>query len=301
MTRVVIESSALRLEIVPALGAGIAGLWWNQGDGPPLALMRPAPADATWFNSLACYLLAPWSNRVPRGQFTFEGVEHALTPDWPDGSAIHGLVKDHPWRLIERTPVTALLTFDSRDHAGLDWPWPFRTDVRYELFDDALSVRLTLHNAAATPMPAGLGFHPFFPRALGPVPDEVRIRYAARGRYPAEGMIPTAPARPDEVTEHLARGESLRPLELDDVFLGNPDGAEILYPIAGVRLSYTCSPELTHAVIYSQQPEFFCFEPVTMVNDGFNLLARGWADTGVRVLPPGATLTADWRLRVGTL
>ena len=36
--------------------------------------------------------------------------------------------------------------------------------------------------------------------------------------------------------------------------------------------------------------DFFCVEPVSHVNDGFNMLERGVEGTGVRVLAPGQTL-----------
>jgi aldose 1-epimerase len=60
---------------------------------------------------------------------------------------------------------------------------------------------------------------------------------------------------------------------------------------------------LTHGVIYAPGAgsEFFCFEPVTSVNDGFNLLARGQAGTGVATLSPGQELRADWTIRVGRI
>jgi aldose 1-epimerase len=301
MSRVVLEGDRLRLEINPALGAGIAdfSIRRNGGDWP---LMRRAEPTCPGFNALACYLLAPWSNRIAGARFRWRGREHPLRPDWPDGSAIHGLVKDRPWRITERSPCTATLSVSS-DEFPPAFPWRFRADVRYAIWGDTLSVRLSVGHAATAgePMPAGLGFHPFFPRALWDPADEVSIRYAASGRYPASGMIPTGRARPDDVTSGLATGAPLPGPGLDDVFLGSPDGAQITWPASGLRLTYSCSASLTHAVLYTGLPDAFCFEPVTMVNDGFNLAERGWPDTGVVAVAPGDSLRADWSLRVDTL
>jgi aldose 1-epimerase len=44
--------------------------------------------------------------------------------------------------------------------------------------------------------------------------------------------------------------------------------------------------------------DFFCVEPVSHVNDGFNLLDRGVAQTGVRILEPGERLAGVVRLSV---
>jgi aldose 1-epimerase len=59
------------------------------------------------------------------------------------------------------------------------------------------------------------------------------------------------------------------------------------------------SPPLRHLVIYVPPgQDHFCIEPVSHVNDGFNLLERGTEGTDVRVLAPGETLGAAVRFRV---
>jgi len=37
------------------------------------------------------------------------------------------------------------------------------------------------------------------------------------------------------------------------------------------------------------------------VNDGFNLDARGWKDTGVRVIEPGKRWGVSWEISVGDI
>lgn len=282
--RVELETPDLRAVILPDLGAGLAALELRH-EGRWRPLLRRAPGDVSWFNHLASYLLAPWSNRIPQGRYTFRGREHQLSPDWPDGTAIHGLVKDRRWRLVQRCPISVTLELDDA----------YR--VRYELVD-GLRTTLTLRNTTSDTIPAGLGFHPFFPRTLWNPRDQLSIRYDAAGRYPAANMIPTAPAHPDAITDHLRAGKPIAPLALDDVFLGSAHGAAIRWPASGITLRYECSPALTHAVLYTQEPDFICFEPVTMMNDGFNLHDRGWPDTGVVELAPGQELTADWTMHI---
>lgn len=315
MPRLAIDHDTLRLEIDPSLGAGIAGLWIRRG-GPGRGfwpLLRPAPPDAAYFNALSSYFLAPWPNRIAGATLRWHGLTYALSPDWPDGSAIHGCVKDQPWQLVERTPVSATLEFTSS--TSTPFPWPFRCAATYRLTPDSLITDLSLHalrggGGPESPMPAGLGFHPFFMRTLWDPADRVTIRCALAGRYPAREMLPTGPARRDDITAHLAAGLPLGNLALDDVFLGSCDGATITWPASGVRVTLSCSPALGHTVLYTGQPDpktgamhpFFCFEPVTMVNNGFNLFDAGWPDTGVASLLPGESLSARWTLRLeGTL
>jgi galactose mutarotase-like enzyme len=51
-------------------------------------------------------------------------------------------------------------------------------------------------------------------------------------------------------------------------------------------------------VLYSPQtgPDAgcFCLEPVTMVNNGFNLREAGWPGTGVVDVDPGRTFEGAW-------
>ena len=45
--------------------------------------------------------------------------------------------------------------------------------------------------------------------------------------------------------------------------------------------------------------DYFCVEPVSHVNDGVNLAARGVEGTGVHVLAPGQSLRGAVRFTVG--
>lgn len=309
-----IESEALRLRVLPGLGAGVQELLVRAPDGAWRPMLRASPDPPDHFNALACYPLAPWSNRVRGGRFRFAGREHAMPPDWPDGTAIHGLVKDKPWRILDRSPVSVRLGFDSRDHAPSGYPAPFWCAARYELdgavFRAALAV--TIDDAAGTPAPVGLGFHPFFPRRLWDERDDVVVACRAfgrdaprglRGRYPCDGMLPVGQAVQDGVVKRLCAGSPLGAEFLDDVFAGSSDGATIEWPSSGVRALFECSPGLEHTVIYAGHDAsgmplpFFCVEPVSMVNDGFNLLERGWEGTGVRVLHPGESFEVEWTMR----
>lgn len=290
----------LHLAVRPHLGGGVASLAADIA-GQRVDLMRPAPAHTTHFNDLSCYLLAPWSNRVRGGAFPWAGAVVALRRDWPDGTAIHGAFKSLPWEVTDRSPISLRLRCDTSRHADVNWPWSTIAVVRYELDPFGLGLQLAVTNADTCPFPAGLGFHPFWRRRLSPGDEAAQVVVPVHGRYPCEGMLPSAPAEDDPATAALRRGVCVDALDLDDVFAGG--GGEIRWPSRGVSVRYECGQTLTHTVVYAPRPpsphaEFFCLEPVTMVNDGFNLLARGWRDTGVRTLAPGETLEAKWRLHV---
>ncbi len=302
MSRVVLEQGAMRVEIEPRIGAGIADLSWRVPGRGMTPLMRRAPEGTSWFNDLACYLLAPWSNRIAGGEFVWRGAHHRLEADWPDGTAIHGLVKGREWRLVQVSPVSAVLSCGV-GAGDRGFAWAFTAEVGYVVRENGLRVWLEVRNegGGADAMPVGLGFHPYWLRALDGGPDEVIVRASGLLRYPCEGMIPIAAAREDDTTKGLAAGTALDGMTLDDVFAGSSHGAEILWPRSGVRVRYRCSEELGHTVVFTGMSGSFCLEPVTMVNNGFVMESRGCSGTGVKALAKGKSMRVEWTIEVGVL
>jgi aldose 1-epimerase len=296
MPRIALEHGGMRVEIDPDLGAGIADLSWSAPGRPSIALMRRAPANLTWFNDLGCYLLAPWSNRVAGAEFEWRGSRHQLAADWPDGTPIHGLVKDRAWSVEQRSPTSAVLTCDVPAAA---FAWPFSARVGYMIVENSLRVALEVRNDGGPGvMPAGMGFHPFWNRSLDGGADEVVVRLPGLRRYPCEGMIPVGLPREDDTTLRLAVGTTLDGLTLDDVFAGSADGADIAWPRSGVHVRYRCSHNLGHTVMFTGEQGSFCLEPVSMVNNGFNLTSKSLGETGVRALAKGESMSVEWTIEV---
>jgi aldose 1-epimerase len=288
----------LRLTIEPRMGAGLSSLAL-EGRRGWADVLRPA-REPSQFTDLSMYLMAPWTNRIARARFEFGGRAYQLRADWPDGTAIHGDVKDRAWRMLDRTPVSARLALESSEVLDANWPWRYRAEVRYEIEGTSLNVDLGVQNLGNAPMPAGLGFHPFFMRRLWDG-DEVRVRITTGGHYSARHMIPTGAAMPDDITTRLASGAELGELALDDVFSGF-GGAEMVWPQSRVAAKLECSASLGHVVVFSPRAAkggmepWFCVEPVSMVTDGFNLAASGAAGTGVLVVAPGGWARARMTL-----
>lgn len=306
MPRLALESDHLRAEIDPHLGAALCDLSLRSPSGEWFPLFRHAAAGASHFNDTACYILAPWCNRIPRGEFTFDGVPRRVRTNWPDKTAIHGDACARPWKLLDRSPVSARLELDARTLPDRNWPWPYRIRARYETDDRTLRCRLELVNESNAPMPAGVGFHPYFMRRLWDTSDRVAVRAANAGRYPLNDLVPSAPAHPDAVSRALDAGTPLDALgPLDDVFAGADGRAEISWPSSGVRARFDCSPALGHVVIYSPPTPaggflpYFCLEPVTMVNNALNLSPQ--YTTGLVTLAPGQALSVNWNLHVEPL
>jgi aldose 1-epimerase len=295
-----IESDELRLEIDPSLGACVRGLR-VRGPGGWSPLLREMPRDSRWFNDAGSYVLAPWCNRIDGGRVRWEGRDVALAPDWPDGSVIHGLVKDKAFEVEQRSPVSVVLRLDWPAGRG-GWPWAFVCRVGYAVvagrFEASVEVRRTDDGPGT--MPAGIGFHPFFPRPLRDPVDRVTLKAGLRVSGACAAGIPPPPAG---LERDLAAGAALTAAPLDHAFEGSLDGAELRWPASGIGVRVRCSASLGKAVIYTGGADtgplpFFCVEPVSMAPRGIAMAEAGEPGTGVVGLKPGETLRGEWGLEL---
>jgi galactose mutarotase-like enzyme len=108
--------------------------------------------------------MVPFAGRVRDAVLHFEGVDLPLPPRYPP-HAIHGTGIDRRWDVVGESTIATDL--------GPDWPFPGRAVQRFELGPDHLTCRLELH--ADEPMPASIGWHPYFLRRLDGV-DGQRAR-----------------------------------------------------------------------------------------------------------------------------
>jgi aldose 1-epimerase len=279
------------LDLCPKWGGAIAE--FRSGER---ALLRPAGNAFLQHGDprlAACFPLVPFSNRIADGRFRFQGRIYQLDRNFPpEPHAIHGHGWQHPWVVADASASRAELTFR---HAVSGTPFDYRARQIFALHDDGLEVALEVTNAGDGPMPAGIGLHPYFRRTDG-VTLRARLDHVW---HPDERKIPkrrvALPA-----TWDFARRLRLAPLDLDHCFDGWDGRAELHWPETDFTLVIEATPPLRHLVIYVPPgQDFFCIEPVSHVNDGFNLLDRGVDGTGVRVLAPGETLDAAVRFRVG--
>ena len=282
-----------RVGIAPGLGGSITHYHWV--DGPRRHdWLRPATdADlaAGSADRLACFPLVPFSNRIRDGRFTFGG--HAVQlplNQWPQPHAEHGHGWQAPWSVIERADDRLALKYD---HPADAWPFPYRARQDFVLTADELRVTLSVENRGRATMPAGLGFHPYFP---GTARCRLSAQVDAMWATDAE-VMPTALTGADP---RLATSGGLPVAEtvLDNAFTGWQRQARIFWPERGARLVLDASPPLGFVVVYSPAGEdFFCVEPVSHCTDAFNLTAQGRADTGMLTLDPGAGVAATVRFR----
>jgi aldose 1-epimerase len=196
--------------------------------------------------------------------------------------AIHGQGWRNAWRVGERSPSRARLIFD---HGASDWPWDYRAEQTLDLSDRSLVHTLSVTNTSRTPMPAGLGLHPYFPRDR-----DTRLEADIDGVWLA-GDAP--PARPPLAWDW--RGG--RPVTefVDHQFSGWTGAARLSWPRRGLRVEMTCEPATPYLVVYAPVGEnYLCVEPISHRLDAVNRSARN-AGRGMAVLEPGKSTSMTVR------
>ena len=265
--------------------------WLERGSGV-WEWLRPASDVAVSRRDgyeAAAFPLVPFSNRIRDGRFRFDGRDVVLPLNrTPERHAIHGQGWQATWTPREVSTASALLEFH---HAPDAWPWAYRASQRFTLSPTGLTIELALHNDSDTPMPAGLGWHPYFLRT----PRTTLTAAVERiWRTDAE-MLPTDLV-PSPVTARLSAGVPIDSVSLDNGFTGWSRRAVIEWPERGVRLVMTAERPLDFLTVFIPPSlPFFCVEPVTHATDALNLTGPA-AEVGRRSLEPGATLRASLTL-----
>jgi aldose 1-epimerase len=289
MDLITLRAGGAGLVLAPAAGGAVLRYWIDRGPSS-LDLLRPS-AMADPFES-AAFALVPYSNRIRAGRFPFRGRDVRLPLNRPpDRHSIHGLGWQAAWRSLDVGEREATLEF--RHDAGA-WPWAFRATQHFVLEPSSLTVALTLISEGDSAMPAGLGWHPYFPRT-----PRTRITADVQAMWLTDDeVMPTTLAAPKPEAD-LSRGVLVDAIALDNCFVGWRRHAAIEWPEADTRLAIRAAAPIDFLVVYTPGGRpYFCAEPVSHVTDAFNLAAAGRSDTGARALEPGEALRAVVTLSV---
>ncbi|WP_298191234.1 aldose 1-epimerase [Novosphingobium sp.] len=282
-----IAAGDYRLVAAPARGGSILSFTWR---GEPV--MREA--EGPDILDVGCFVMVPFANRIKDGRFVWRGRPMIIPPNLEGRdrlNPIHGYGWQAEWAVVETAPER--LRFGHR-HAGEGWPWPYRADLAYALDTGGLTARLTLTNTGDEAMPAGLGFHPYFPRSA-------TTRYIGlhRGEWQTgRDPLPVALERRTTAIDWW-EGSPVGTREVDTVYSGREGPLEILWPERAMALTITPSPALALTAVYAPAGTgWFCAEPMNHLTDAVN--GRDPA-AAMPALEPGETAVVEMHLGVRPL
>lgn len=281
-----LSNSAFTVVVRPQVGGSIASFVDQSGTPIFRTALEPDYDDP---RSSACFPLVPFSNRILQGRFSFRGENVRLEPNVPgtDRTA-HGFGWRSPWSLVEQEDCRLIIAHERE--AG-DWPWAYRAEQDIALREDGIELTLRLKNAGDRTMPAGLGWHPFFPLRPG-----TKLKFGAgSAALPGENFMPVRD--PDGAKIATTAGASFEPLSGTRYFSGYGGSTTINMGETAVEI---ISSAIADEMIYYLGPDrtFFCVEPVTHRVGAFGEVDAHGDGELVDVLAPGESMALSMRIRV---
>ncbi|HEY4910792.1 MAG TPA: aldose 1-epimerase [Methylomirabilota bacterium] len=241
-------------------------------------------------------MLHPWANRLSGSSYRVAGTQVTLDPSSPllhldeRGLPMHGV----PWSRLEWKSAAADQT---RLVARLDWnrkellaifPFPHRVELAVTLDPAGLTMETALVAGPDGPVPVSFGFHPYLGlsglRRAGwrlALPSMRRLALDEQG-------IPTG-----EEESFGGFDAALGEVGFDDGFALPEEAVSLSLAGAGRRITVELVAGYRYAQVFAPaDQEYVALEPMTAPANALR------SSRGLRLLEPGGTFRATFRIRV---
>lgn len=258
--RVILTHGSATLETDPGLGGSLSGFRIGQ-----TKILRPTPMNTGEITDTASFPLIPIVNRIPGGEFVFEGRRVDLEGNFmglPD--FIHGHGWRSSWSLVDRTEARATIEFE---HLPGRWPWHYRGRQVVELRPDGYRHTLLVENLSAENMPAALGFHPYFPTT-----ENTKLTFEFEGHWINNEWGHAIRQQLGPSRKDFRSGADLIDTVMTDATHYGWDGRARLTEPGRPDIEITASPKCRNLhVFFPPNGDFVAIEPTSGRSNPFNV------------------------------
>lgn len=248
-TRIVLKSPALQAEILP-FGALLNRFEIALPEGGMHNLIAAFDNETDAQNRITqgffSAKLSPFVCRLNQGRYTFNGKNRQTGKHWLNGHAIHGLLYDAPFRVVQNNADNECAWVDLvYDYAGNNegFPFPYRLTVRYSLFSDGLQIATTVKNTGSSAFPLADGWHPYF--CLDGCADDWSLHISgSRKLVFNDDLLPTGE---ESHVNRFLEPHPLADIKLDNSFL--PDGTHPAARLLSRRLALAIDAEENYPLL----------------------------------------------------
>lgn len=163
--------------------------------------------------------LSPFACRIPKGKYTYDGEEFEFDTKFMDGSAIHGLLYNKPFKksssFADEQKASAAFRYHYKEEDD-GYPFDYSCEVRYTLLpQNTLQVETTILNLDDLPIPLTDGWHPYF--TLGGKLNDWYLYFGVRAMLEFDAqLVPTGKLLPyDTFSQEKKVGDTA----LDNCFI----------------------------------------------------------------------------------
>lgn len=246
------------VDIVPGYGALLNAFRVNVG-GEIINIVNGYPGkkavDELLDRSYKGSKLSPFPCRIAGGVYEWGGQQFEFAKKFIDGSAIHGLLFDKPFRSTgefrdDDKAAIRLKYHYKREDPG--YPYDYVCEVEYALHPNNLvRVETTVINLDDLPIPIADGWHPYF--TLGDNIDNCTLQIASQTMLEFDDhLVPTGNLLNNPTFE---KGCSLGGQNLDNCFVVTPDEqypiCQLYNPHNQLRLLFFTNSNYPYLQIYT--------------------------------------------------
>lgn len=260
LVHIIDENTGTRVALLPGYGATLHAFSIRRQNGAAFNVIDnyqdAAEIKKELSRSFKGPKLSPFPCRIPDGVYRFNEHEYRLRSLFGDGTAIHGLLFNKPFTLMETTADeahgTVLLEYIyNREDPG--YPFYYACQTRYTLHPgNDLEVVTTVTNLDDSVIPMADGWHPYF--RLGGSVDRWQLQFHSAAIVEFDSrLVPTGRLKQYETFES--------PKPVGDTFLDNcftlkPDivsaACQLYNPENGLRVSFF--PDATYPYLQLYTP-----------------------------------------------
>jgi aldose 1-epimerase len=289
LIRLIEKKTGTEVDILPSYGALLHAFRINV-EGSPLNVIDhyesldqlKSQLDRSYKSSK----LSPFPCRIHEGKYSYNGKQYEFENKFVDGSAIHGLLYNKSFSIIEQHAdegfAAVSLKYEYRKN-DLQYPFDYSCEVIYTLFpDQVLEVITRVINESNDSIPIADGWHPYF--SLGGKVDEWLMHFNAISLVEFDSkLVPTGrQLKYEEFQVPMTIGKT----ELDNCFQvryekGMP-ACEIFNPFNKLKVSFFPDSSYPYLQIYTApHRKSIAIENLSAAPDSFN------NKMGLSILYPG--------------
>jgi aldose 1-epimerase len=234
--------------------------------------------------------LSPFVCRLRNGKYSIDGQNYEISQKFNDGNAIHGLLYNKPFKIVDDFADDNLAAVSLRYHYKKEeagYPFDYVCDVRYTLLrQQTLQIETTILNLNDEAIPLADGWHPYF--QLGGIIDNYEFQFSSNTLVEFdEHLIPTGKLIHDP---SFANPSLIGNRQLDNCFVVQPVDQRpccVMYnPANQVWLSIFTNNHYPYIQIYTpSHRKSIAIENLSGAPDCFN------NGMGLLMLPPRRSQT----------
>jgi aldose 1-epimerase len=269
------------IEAAPELGGRLCCLKFQNKD--LIVPLTERSFQPTKWPKQGAYPLFPYHNRIENAQFEWQQKTITLATFPESEHTLHGTAHQKVWHgNISADTLTMILNSEP----DKDWPWAYQATQSFRVIENTLHIELILKNLSNTPMPAGMGWHPYFCHFKN-------ITCQPETKWPLnQELLPIPKPEALSKTVTLATGETY--------YLSGCQ--EITFDFNGKSGKLTTDRTLNHPVLHaSPDGSYTCIEPTTHIPNALNLVHSEAAlkhSLGTLSLSPGSKLVSSIKLTI---